>query len=100
MDVLTLEELVQEAINDKRVIEVDYIRKEDGVSTCRLMEPYDVKPHAKSKTGKLMLWAWCLQHDRIEQKYPENITGLRIMGQSFVPRTFNGPVSYRLPRNW
>ncbi len=95
--------VVTEAINSKLVIEVDYIR-EDGVRTCRMMEPFDVAAGIRSKTGELKFWGWCLFHNRIEQKTISNIIPINIKDQHFDPKiredTFSSAQNYRIPRNW
>ena len=45
-------DIVTKAIHNKLVVEVDYIRGEDGARTCRMMEPFDVAAGRRSKTGE------------------------------------------------
>jgi len=96
--------IVTEAIHKKLIVEVDYIREEDGARTCRLMEPFDVAVRRGSKTGERKFWGWCLYHDRIEQKTIENIISIKITKQHFDPeireRTFRSPPIYQISRNW
>lgn len=99
-----VETIIAEAIQNKCVVEVDYIREEDGARTCRMMEPFDVKAWSRSKTGELKLWGWCQFHNRIEQKTIPNIISIRATDQNFDPKrreqTFKSPPSYRIPRTW
>ena len=99
-----VERVVTEAINSKLVIEVDYIREEDGVRTYRMMEPFDVAAGRRSKTGEVKFWGWCLFHNRIEQKTINNIISITITDQHFDPKvredTFSSPPSYTIPRDW
>jgi len=99
-----VETIIAEAIQNKRVIEVDYIREEDDARTCRMMEPFDVAAGRRSTTGELKLWGWCQFHNRIEQKTIPNIISIRPVDQSFDPqvreRTFRTAPNYRIPRNW
>lgn len=96
--------IITEAIQKKLVVEVDYIREEDGVRTCRMMEPFDVAAGQRSKTGEKKFWGWCLFHDRIEQKTIDNIISIRITEQHFDPKvreqTFASTPNYQIPRNW
>lgn len=39
-----IETIVTSAIQNKLVVEVDYLREEGGGRSCRLMEPFDVAP--------------------------------------------------------
>lgn len=100
MQIQDLDKIVKQAIDNKKILEVNYIRDVDGVATQRLMEPYDVSTGKFSTTGKLMFWGWCLEHDRIEQKFPDNITSITITSQNFVPRKFSSTPDYRIPREW
>jgi len=97
-------DIITGAINEKLVVEVDYIRGTDGIRTCRLMEPFDVAPMRRGRTGKIMFWGWCLYHNRIEQKHPQNIISIKITDQHFDPkireRTFSSPPRYTIPRDW
>ena len=99
-----LEPIVTQAIQAKKVIEVDYIREEDSARTCRLMEPFDIAAGRRAKSPELRFWGWCLFHDRIEQKIIANIISVQITDQSFDPkvceRTFKSPPTYRIPRSW
>src|SRR5579863_1009951 len=94
-----VESIIAEAIQGKYVVEVDYIREEDGVRTCRMMEPFDVAAGRRSINGEMKFWGWCQFHDRIEQKTIPNIITISITDQSFDPkmreRTFNSLPSYR-----
>ena|SRR4030042_1392986 len=93
-----------EAIQGKLIVEVDYIREEDGVKTCRLMEPFDVTAGQRSKTGEKKFWGWCLYHDRIEQKTIENIISIKVTDQHFDPKIreqgFSSVPKYEIARNW
>lgn len=104
MKQLDVEEVVAKAIHTKRVIEVDYIREEDGARTCRMMEPFDVAAGKRSRNGEVKFWGWCLFHDRIEQKTIPNIISITVTDQNFDPKLreqhFTSPPSYRIPRNW
>ena len=99
-----VETTVTEAIQSKLVVEVDYIREEDGARTCRMMEPFDVTAGRRSRNGEVKFWGWCQFHGRIEQKTILNIISIRLTDQSFDPkereRTFKSLPSYRIPRNW
>lgn len=100
MNIQDLDVIVKKTIDTRQVLEVTYVRKDDGHTTCRLMEPYDVNAGKRSIIGKLMFWGWCLTHDRIEQKLPENIISIKIIDKIFTPRNFPNPTNYRIPRNW
>lgn len=93
-----------EAIRKKLVVEVEYVREEDGAVTCRLMEPFDVGPGRRSRNGEPKFWGWCLTHDRIEQKTISNILSMRITDQQFDPRVrtqhFRSAPQYWIPRSW
>ena len=99
-----VEDIVTEAIENKLVVEVDYIRQEDGVRTCRLMEPFDVAVGSRSKTGEKKFWGWCLFHDRIEQKTISSIISISLTAQHFDPKVreslFSSPPRYTIPRSW
>ena len=99
-----VESIIAEAIQNKRVVEVDYIREEDGVRTCRMMEPFDVSAGRRSRTGEVKFWGWCLFHNRIEQKTIPNIITIRPTQQNFDPKlreqTFSSPPQYWIPRDW
>lgn len=99
-----VEAIVTEAIQSKRVVEVDYIREEDGARTCRMMEPFDGAPGRRSTSGEVKFWGWCQTHNSIEQKTIPNIISIRTTDQKFDPRvrerTFSSPPRYRIPRKW
>ncbi|MBI4709180.1 MAG: hypothetical protein HY764_03195 [Candidatus Portnoybacteria bacterium] len=106
---MTIEELdsvVTKYINNKEVVEVEYIREKDGLRTCREMEPFDMNIWKKGKLQKLMFWGFCLfpEHNRMEQKIPENIISIKGTGRHFDPKTreasFTSLPNYRIPRNW
>jgi predicted DNA-binding transcriptional regulator YafY len=96
--------IITEAIQSKKVVEVDYIREEDGARTCRMMEPFDIAVGRRSKNGEIKFWGWCRFHNRIEQKTIPNIISIQITDQHFDPqvrqRTFTSPPNYWIPRNW
>jgi len=104
MKLSEVKRVVTEAIQNKLVVEVDYIREEDGARTCRMMEPFDVAVGRRSKKGEIKFWGWCLFHNRIEQKTISNIISISITDHHFDPKvreqTFRSPPSYRIPRNW
>jgi predicted DNA-binding transcriptional regulator YafY len=77
--------VVEEARRLSRVVEVDYVRH-DGVRTIRLLEPFDVGPGVRSKTGENKFWGWCIEHDRVEQRTLSNIVSMRITDQEFDPK--------------
>ena len=99
-----VESIIAEAIQNKRVVEVDYIREEDGARTCRMMEPFDVAAGRRSKTGEVKFWGWCQFHNRIEQKTIPNIISIHPTEQNFDPKlreqTFSSPPQYWIPRDW
>jgi len=99
-----VETIVTPAIQNKLIVEVEYARDEDGATTCRMMEPFDVAPGRRSKKKEVKFWGWCLFHGRIEQKTPSRISLIRLTTQSFDPslreRTFSSPSNYLIPRNW
>jgi predicted DNA-binding transcriptional regulator YafY len=96
--------IVTEAIEKKLVIEMDYIKEEDGARTCRLMEPLDIAVGRRSKSTEKKFWGWCLYHDRIEQKTVCNIISIRLTEKHFDPKvremTFKTIPQYEIPRNW
>lgn len=100
MQLTDLDIIIEKALRDKKIVEVTYVRKEDGITTCRLMEPYDVNSRRGKINNKIMFWGWCLTHNTIEQKIPENIISVQITSSEFIPRTFKTIPNYRLPRDW
>jgi len=96
--------IVTEAIQKKLVVEVDYIRGEDGVQTCRMMEPFDVAIGKHYKVAGKKFWGWCLYHNRMEAKTPDNIISIKITDKLFDPKireaTFSSSPNYQIPRNW
>ena len=96
--------VVTEAIQKKLVVEVTYIREEDGVRTCRMMEPFDVAVGKRHKIGRRMFWGWCREHDCIESKAPANIISIRMTDETFEPKirekTFGSPARYEIKRDW
>ncbi|HUW47082.1 MAG TPA: WYL domain-containing protein [Dehalococcoidia bacterium] len=104
---MKLDEVVKritEAIQKKRVVEVTYIRGEDGVRTCRMMEPFDVAIGRRHKTGRKMFWGWCREHNELESKIPANIISIEITDETFNPKirekTFGSPARYEIKRDW
>jgi hypothetical protein len=67
--------LVQAAIQAQSCLSVTYKHKRGDISTHTVV-PYSVEPGARSKTGEPMLWAWCLDHGRLEQRIPANIISI------------------------
>lgn len=104
MKLSEVKRIVTKAIQNKLVVEVDYIREEDGARTCRMMEPFDVAAGKRSKKGEIKFWCWCLFHNRIEQKTISNIISIRITDQHFDPKvrekSFSSLPKYWIPRNW
>ena len=96
--------IITEAIQRKLVVEVNYIRGEDGVRTCRMMEPFDVAIGQRHKTGRKMFWGWCQYHNRLESKTPANIISIKVTDGTFNPeireKTFSSPPRYTIHRNW
>ncbi len=96
--------IATEAIQKKLVVEVDYNRKEDGILTCRIMEPFDVAARSDSEISENKLLGWCLFHNRIEKKPVENITSMKITNMPFDPKiresTLIALPKYQIPRNW
>ncbi len=99
-----VERVVSQAIRRKLVLEVDYIRQEDGVRTSHRMEPFDVAAGRRSRSDELRFWGWCRFHNRIEQKIIPNIISIRVTDEHFDPKirekTFSSRPIYRLPREW
>ncbi len=99
-----VQRIIAEAIQNKVIVEVNYIREEDGAITCRMMEPFDVAAGRRSKNGEIKFWGWCLYHNRIEQKTIFNIISIYLTEKHFDPkireRTFSTPPRYWIPRNW
>ena len=99
-----VETIIAEAIQSKLIVEVDYIREEDGARTCRMMEPFDVAAGRRSRNGEIKFWGWCQSHNRIEQKTIPNIISIRTTENNFDPKmreqTFSSRPRYRLPRDW
>lgn len=97
-----VDRVIREAIQKIRVVEVTYIRGEDGVRTCRIMEPFDVAPGQRYKTGKTMFWGWCRYHNRLESKIPTNIISIEITDETFDPeireKNFRSAPKYKIPR--
>src|SRR3989442_1771469 len=98
------EKVVTEAIRNKLIVEVEYFSQRDGVRTSRLMEPFDIAPARHSQNFEEKFWAWCLTHNRIEQKSIPNIISIRITDQHFDPlvreETFSSPPDYWILRSW
>jgi len=96
--------IITEAIQKKLVVEVTYIRGEDGVRTCRMMEPFDVAIGRRYKVAGTKFWGWCQYHNRMEAKTPANIISIKITDKAFDPkvreRTFSSSPNYKIPRNW
>jgi hypothetical protein len=64
------------AIAQGQVLLITYQHKKTHkVSTCSV-RPYSLEPGARSKTGKNMLWGFCLDHQRIEQRIPELVISI------------------------
>ncbi|VVB59624.1 WYL domain protein [uncultured archaeon] len=103
MEAGEIEKIIRDAIQNKLIVEIEYIRK-DGTKATRMMEPFDIKPSGRSKEGPLMFWGWCLFHNRIEQRRLDSIVSLRVTGEHFDPkireRTFSSPPVYSIPRDW
>jgi hypothetical protein len=59
------------------VVDCNYTHK-DGTSSFHRLVVYGMDVGARSKTGKVMFWAFCLDHQRIEQRIPENINSLEL----------------------
>ncbi len=98
------EKIVTEAIQNKFIVEVEYIRQGDSVRTCRLMEPFDIASARNSQNFEEKFWGWCLTHNRMEQKSIPNIISIKITDQHFDPlireETFSTPPDYWIPRTW
>ena len=69
-------QIIQPAIDTGQCLLVTYRHKQDGHISTHSVVPYSVEPGARSKTGKVMFWAYCLDHQRIEQRIPENVIGI------------------------
>jgi hypothetical protein len=55
---------------------ITYLHKHDGTISTHQVIPYAIEPGARSKSGKPMLWGFCLDHQRLEQRDPENVLGI------------------------
>jgi predicted DNA-binding transcriptional regulator YafY len=89
MRLIEVQDIVREALHRGRVIAVDYVRA-DGVRTTRLMDPVAVDAGARSRTGELKLWAWCRDHDRLEQRTVGNIIAITITDIPAQQHTIQG----------
>lgn len=67
--------IIQPAIDAQQCLSVTYMHKDGGITT-HLLVPYSVEPGARSKSGKPMFWGFCLDHQRIEQRIPENVISI------------------------
>lgn len=98
------EKIATKAIQEKLIIEVDYIKQDGTRSDHRLLEPFDIAEGKRTKTRELVLWGWCLaRNNTVERKIP-NILRIRITDKHFDPkareRTFKTKPNYRIPRDW
>lgn len=95
MEQADVERVVQEAVKQRRMVEVDYVRS-DGAKTSRMMEPFEVGPGMRSRTGEPKFWGWCADHSRIEQRTLSNIIAMRITDEPYDPEAHRGAM---LPKN-
>jgi len=72
-DILTI---IQPAIDTGQCLSVTYRHKKDGHISTHSVVPYSVEPGQRSKTGQPMFWAYCLDHQRIEQRIPANVIAI------------------------
>jgi hypothetical protein len=84
MQIADVEEMVAEAIRRRKLVAVEYVRK-DGLRATRLLEPFEVGPGVRSTTGEPKLWGWCTEHNRIEQRTLPNILSIVITDYDFDP---------------
>jgi hypothetical protein len=93
-----------EAIQKRLVVEVTYVREDDGVTTCRMMEPFDVAIGRNYTTPETKFWGWCQYHNRIEAKTPANIISISMTDKEFDPiareKQFSSRPKYTIPRDW
>jgi len=68
--------IIQPAIDSGTVLLVTYAHKDDGTISTHSVVPYSVEPGRRSKTGEPMFWSFCLDHQRIEQRIPENVIAI------------------------
>ena len=76
--------IVREAIRQRKLVSVDYVRH-DGTRAARLLEPFDVGPGKRAKSDEPKLWAWCKEHNRVEQRTIRNIVSIHITDIFFDP---------------
>jgi len=69
-------ELITPAIENQQVLLITYRHKKDGTISTHSVVPYSVEPGARSKSGKPMLWGYCLDHGHIEQRDPDNVISI------------------------
>ncbi len=68
-----VQQMVSDAISTQQVLTITYRHVKDGRVTIHRVVPYSVEPGARSHSGRPMLWGYCLEHARLEQRIPENI---------------------------
>lgn len=68
--------IIQPAIDTGTVLLVTYMHKSDGSISTHSVVPYSVEPGRRSKSGQPMFWSFCLDHQRIEQRIPDNVISI------------------------
>lgn len=81
MEAATLADLLQGYIASATPLRVTYLHTHDGSITTHQVIPYSVEPGKRSKSGKPMFWGFCLDHQRIEQREPENVLSIEPVDQ-------------------
>jgi len=77
-----LEDIIKQAIENKRIIEILYIDRK-GAETRRTVEPYEIRT---TKNGSLSLYAYCLKSEGIRQFILDSIKGHMLTEQQFESR--------------
>ena len=75
--------LIAPAVASGSVMRCTYQHNRTRHITTHLVIPYAVDASRNSKSGRLMFWSYCLDHQRIEQRNPDGVIALEIAEGDF-----------------
>ncbi len=87
MDPGDIAQLIAPAVASGSVMRCTYRHNKTRQTTTHLVLPYSVDVGQNSKTGKVMFWCYCLDHQRIEQRNPDGVIALETIQGDFDTST-------------
>ena len=100
---------LEEAITQRRIVRVAYVRQSDGVVSLHHVAPIDIRLGDTLKTsGTRYLWAWCFEEGKAETLIVDRIQRVVPTAEVFNPKAVlsswasNWPMpdSWAVPRDW